>query len=50
MKINHLYADANGESHWRDEEVKLQERSFAPPARDIHISALLPLPGWCSCG
>ncbi|MAN13874.1 MAG: cupin [Dinoroseobacter sp.] len=45
MKINHLYADANGESHWRDEEVKLQERSFAPPARDIHISALLPATG-----
>ncbi len=41
MKINHLFADANGESHWRDEEIALEERSFAPPARDIHILSLI---------
>jgi len=38
MKINHLYADADGESHWRSVEITLTERSFAPPAQDIHIS------------
>ena len=38
MMINHLYADADGESHWRDIAVTLTERSFAPPAQDIHIS------------
>ena len=38
MRFFHLYADDEGESHWRDVEVALQERSFAPPAADIHIS------------
>lgn len=45
MKINHLYADAEGESHWRDVEIALEERSFAPPARDIHISDTTPATG-----
>lgn len=45
MKINHLYADDAGESHWRDEEIALEERSFAPPAQDIHLSQMLPATG-----
>jgi hypothetical protein len=45
MKINHLYADEQGESHWRDVEIALQERSFAPPAQDIHISGVTPATG-----
>jgi hypothetical protein len=39
MKYHHLYSDAAGESHWRDVDVRLEERSFAPPAKAIEISA-----------
>jgi len=38
MKYHHLYCDEAGESHWRDVEVPLEERSFAPPAKGILIS------------
>lgn len=38
MKYHHLFSDETGESHWRDVEVNLQERSFAPPAQRILIS------------
>ncbi|WP_298434036.1 cupin [uncultured Jannaschia sp.] len=39
MIYHHLYSDADGESRWRDVTVDLEERSFAPPARAIEISA-----------
>ncbi len=45
MKINHLYADAEGESHWHDVEIPLEKRSFAPPAQDIRISDVTPATG-----
>lgn len=45
MNYFHLYVDETGESHWRDVEVTLQERSFAPPAADIHISDTQPATG-----
>ena len=38
MKFHKLFCDAEGESHWEDVEVTLEERSFAPPASDIEIS------------
>ena len=38
MKFKKLYSDANGESHWEDINITLEERSFAPPAQDIEIS------------
>ncbi len=38
MRYHHLYADKDGNSHWRDVEVALRERSFAPPAQNILIS------------
>ncbi len=38
MQYQLLYADEDGQSHWRDVDVVLQERTFAPPAADIHIS------------
>lgn len=38
MKFQKLFCDDNGESHWKDIDVTLQERSFAPPAQDIEIS------------
>ncbi|MEY8144662.1 cupin [Falsihalocynthiibacter sp. CO-5D18] len=38
MKFQRLYCDSEGESHWEDIDVTLEERSFAPPAHDIEIS------------
>ncbi|MGF1560970.1 MAG: cupin [Geminicoccaceae bacterium] len=38
MHYHHLYADADGVSHWRTVEVDLAERSFAPPAQRIFVS------------
>lgn len=38
MQYHKLYSDKAGESHWEDVEITLQERSFAPPARNIEIS------------
>lgn len=38
MKYHHLYSDASGESHWRDVDVELAERTFAPPAQNILVS------------
>lgn len=38
MKFQKLYSDTEGESHWEDIDVGLEERSFAPPAEDIEIS------------
>lgn len=39
MKVHVLYADAQGESHWRDDWPALEVKSFAPPAQGIEISA-----------
>ncbi|MGY3437434.1 MULTISPECIES: cupin [unclassified Marinovum] len=38
MKYHHLFADDAGDSHWRDVEVPLTVRSFAPPAQAIEVS------------
>ncbi|MGI3185262.1 cupin domain-containing protein [Nioella aestuarii] len=38
MHYHHLYASADGESHWRKVEVPLEERTFAPPAKAIFVS------------
>ena len=38
MKFKKLYSDAQGESHWKDIEVELEEQTFAPPAKAIEIS------------
>ena len=38
MQYHHMFADSVGESHWRDVEVVLEERLFAPPARGIYVS------------
>ncbi|MBV7397116.1 cupin domain-containing protein [Mameliella sediminis] len=39
MRINLMYSDVAGESHWRDVDVTLTETVFAPPAQDILVSA-----------
>jgi hypothetical protein len=38
MKFQRLFSDENGESHWEDIEVTLDERTFAPPAQNIETS------------
>lgn len=38
MRVQRLFADTTGESHWEDVTITLQERSFAPPAKAIEIS------------
>lgn len=38
MRYHHLCADDAGESHWRNVEVVLEERTFAPPAHGILVS------------
>ena len=43
MRYNKLYSDKNGESHWEDVPVTLEERSFAPPAKAIEISEADPV-------
>lgn len=39
MRFQKLYFDSECESHWEDIDVALAERSFAPPAQNIEISA-----------
>jgi quercetin dioxygenase-like cupin family protein len=38
MIFQKLFSDAEGESHWEDIEVELEERTFAPPAKAIEVS------------
>lgn len=37
-----LYADADGESHFSDEEMELRPTNFAPPAPPLNLSAFIP--------
>lgn len=39
VRFHRLYSDAQGESHWQDVDVTLEEKTFAPPANAIEISA-----------
>jgi len=50
-----IYADADGETHFRKTTVDFQERDFAPPSRPVRVSAEMPTgsslflvapPGW----
>ena len=38
MKYQKLFSSSDGESHWTDVDVLLEERIFAPPAKAIEIS------------
>ncbi len=38
MQFYRLYATEDGESHWQDVAVSLEERTFAPPAKAIEVS------------
>ena len=39
MKVRYtcLYADSDGESHFKDVEVEFQETDFAPPAMPLLV-------------
>lgn len=45
-----LYADKDGESHYRDMEAELTATNFAPPAPPLDLSALLPANGMAFFG
>jgi quercetin dioxygenase-like cupin family protein len=45
MHYHHLYSGPDGESHWREVAVTVEERSFAPPAKAIEISETEPATG-----
>lgn len=42
MKYTRIYADADGESHFEDVDVQLQEVDFAPPAPPLSLSSFKP--------
>lgn len=42
MRYHHLYADEAGESRWRNVEVPLEARVFAPPAGPLLLSEAEP--------
>ena len=37
-----LFADEDGESHFAEVEVSLEEVDFAPPAKPLHVASLFP--------
>lgn len=38
MHYHHLYVDEAGESRWRDVDIAVAEKPFAPPAKAIELS------------
>jgi hypothetical protein len=49
MKVTYacIYADSDGESHFKDVEVELQETNYAPPAMPLHVSSFIPAAECC---
>jgi len=49
MKVTYtcIYADSDGESHFKDVEVELQETDFAPPAMPLQVSSYIPAAECC---
>ena len=45
MKYVHLIADADGTTHFKDEEAPMEMKDFAPPAPLINVSARQPATG-----
>jgi hypothetical protein len=42
MHYRHFFTDPDGASHWRAVMVALEEKTFAPPAKAIDLSAAEP--------
>ena len=55
MELTEIYADAERETHFRNAEIDLELRDFAPPSKPIRLSPEMPAtsglflvapPGW----
>lgn len=55
MKVNEIFADDQGETHFRVVEIDFEQRAFAPPSLPVQVSAEIPSttslfmiapPGW----
>ena len=55
MELTEIYADAEGETHFRKVEIHMELCDFAPPSKPINLSADMPItssvfltapPGW----
>ena len=55
MKYTKIFADENGEPHFKDEEIQLESVEYAPPAPPLNLSSFNPAtkyaiavapPGW----
>jgi hypothetical protein len=42
MKYTTIYADEEGETHFKDTEIELEPRLFAPPAPPFNLSTFYP--------
>ena len=42
VKSTCVYADSDGESHFKDFEIELEESNFAPPAVPLNVSSFRP--------
>ena len=42
MKYTKIYADEEGETHFKDVEIELESIEFAPPAPPINLSTFYP--------
>jgi uncharacterized cupin superfamily protein len=39
MRLTEIFADDEGETHFRVIEIHFEERAFAPPSMPVHVSA-----------
>ena len=55
MRLTEIFADDQGETHFRVIEIDFEKRAFAPPSMPVHVSAAMPTttslfmiapPGW----
>lgn len=42
MELTEIYADTDGETHFRTSEIDLELRDFAPPSQPIQLSPEIP--------
>ena len=50
MKYIHIFADADGTTHFKDVEVPMNSADYAPPAPPLDVSAHQPATGLVSIG
>ena len=42
MKYTKIFADEEGETHFKDVEIELESVDFAPPAQPLNLSSFNP--------